>query len=68
MKIPLFTILTILVACFQFNAAEAQHNLGRFDRLDPRFDLLVPSDAVLEKIAEGFKWVEGPVWDPYRQY
>lgn len=31
-------------------------------RLDPRFDMLVPSDARLEKIADGFTWVEGPVW------
>ncbi len=31
-------------------------------RLDPRFDRLVSKDAKLEKIAEGFTWVEGPVW------
>lgn len=30
--------------------------------LDPRFDKLVPKDATLEKIADGFTWVEGPVW------
>jgi gluconolactonase len=30
--------------------------------LDPRFDQVVPQDATLEKIAEGFTWVEGPVW------
>ncbi len=30
--------------------------------LEPRFDQLVPNDAKLEKIAEGFTWVEGPVW------
>ena len=30
--------------------------------LDPRFDRLVPRDAKLEKIADGFTWVEGPVW------
>jgi gluconolactonase len=32
-------------------------------RLDPRFDKLVPRDAVVEKLADGFTWVEGPVWD-----
>ncbi len=32
-------------------------------RLDPRFDKLVPTDAVVEKLADGFNWVEGPVWD-----
>src|SRR5262245_28825143 len=30
--------------------------------LDPRFDQLVPHGAKLERIAEGFAWVEGPVW------
>lgn len=37
-------------------------------RLDPRFDQLVPEDAILEKIADGFTWVEGPVWDPRGGY
>ena len=36
---------------------------GRIVRLDPRFDLLVQPDAALEKVADGFQWVEGPVWD-----
>lgn len=35
---------------------------GSITRLDPRFDRLVPRDAKLEKIADGFTWVEGPVW------
>jgi gluconolactonase len=34
-----------------------------FVRLDRRFDALVPPDAKLEKIADGFAWVEGPVWN-----
>jgi gluconolactonase len=36
--------------------------IGKITPLDPRFDKLVPRDAVLEKLADGFKWVEGPVW------
>jgi hypothetical protein len=36
--------------------------VGKIVRLDPRFDALVPRDAVLEKLADGFSWVEGPVW------
>ncbi|HEV8329317.1 MAG TPA: SMP-30/gluconolactonase/LRE family protein [Nitrospiraceae bacterium] len=30
--------------------------------LDPRFDQLVSRDAKLERIADEFTWVEGPVW------
>src|SRR5262245_35273484 len=36
--------------------------LGTIERKDPRFDMLVPKEAVLEKLAEGFEWAEGPVW------
>jgi len=32
-------------------------------RIDPRFDQIVPQDAVLEKVADGFTWAEGPVWN-----
>jgi len=31
-------------------------------RLDPALDAILPPDAVVEKVAEGFKWSEGPVW------
>jgi gluconolactonase len=34
----------------------------RIERRDPRFDALVPREAVLERVAEGLAWVEGPVW------
>ena len=36
--------------------------LGSIERLDPRFDALVPRDAVIEVLASGFVWAEGPVW------
>ena len=32
------------------------------ERFDALFDRLVPHDAVLEKLAKGFLWAEGPVW------
>jgi gluconolactonase len=31
-------------------------------RLDPAFDSLVPPSAQLEKLADGFQFVEGPLW------
>lgn len=37
-------------------------------RLDPRLDQIVPADAVLEKIADGFAWAEGPVWNRSEKY
>jgi len=41
---------------------------GKVERLDPRFDKLIPRGAVLENLAEGFKWSEGPVWVRDGQY
>ena len=43
--------------------ASAPPAAARIVKLDPRFDKLVPKDAVLEKVADGFAWAEGPVWN-----
>jgi gluconolactonase len=32
------------------------------DRLDPASDRIIPSGAVIERVATGFTWTEGPVW------
>ena len=37
---------------------------GSIVRLDPAFDELVPKDAQLEKLADGFSFTEGPLWRP----
>ena len=42
--------------------AQSPEVIGTIERLDPRFDALVPKDAKLEKIAEGFIWTEGITW------
>lgn len=36
---------------------------GRIERLDPRFDKLVARDARIERLVDGFVWLEGPLWD-----
>jgi gluconolactonase len=42
--------------------------LGSIERLDPKLDQLVPRDARIEKLAEGFDWSEGPVWSKPDRY
>ena len=42
-------------------------SIGKVESLDPRFDKLIPKDAKIEKLAEGFDWSEGPVWDKKNQ-
>jgi gluconolactonase len=41
---------------------KSSKTIGSFERKDPRFDALIPKTAVIEVLAEGFKWTEGPVW------
>jgi gluconolactonase len=36
--------------------------MGTIERLDPALDQLIPPGAVIEKLASGFRWSEGPVW------
>jgi len=36
--------------------------IGTIERLDPAFDDLIAPKAVLEKLAGGFAWTEGPAW------
>jgi gluconolactonase len=37
---------------------------AKIERLDPALDRVVAKDAVVEKVAEGFAFTEGPVWVP----
>jgi len=73
MKNPGIGIIAVLVAsvggCELGAPTEAPEELATearasFERLLPPFDLLVPLDAVVEKVAGGFRFVEGPVWLP----
>jgi gluconolactonase len=36
--------------------------MGTIVRKDARLDKLIPPDAKLEKLADGFEWAEGPAW------
>jgi len=44
-------------------AASAPESSGTIVRVHPGLDQLVPVDAVIEKLADGFVFIEGPVWD-----
>ena len=33
-----------------------------FEIIDPRFRRFVLPNAPLERLADGFRWLEGPVW------
>lgn len=47
--------------------AETPKTIGEVIRIDPALDQLLPADAKIEVLADGFEWTEGPVWDAKRQ-
>jgi gluconolactonase len=58
----------LLLTSFYFSIAGDYPTIGRIHRLDKQINKLIPQDAKLEKIAEGFEWSEGPVWIPDEKY
>ena len=54
----LFFALGVLLA----GAALSAQNGGQIIRLDPALDALISPNAQIEKVADGFGFLEGPVW------
>ena len=73
MKLPL-VVLSSLIATAMLTAAPApitsttapypKDAKSSIERLDPAFDALIAADAVVENLGSGFRWSEGPVWEP----
>ena len=61
-------VAAVFVATAVVPAADAENvpdllpTVGSIERLDPRIDAVVPKDAVIEVLAGGYTWAEGPVW------
>jgi len=64
LSVTFFTSAAMLFSTLTMTGAEkpTYPTFGKVERLDPAFDKLVPPEARLEKLAEGFVWSEGPVW------
>jgi len=59
MRLPALLVpLVLAAACVPDQGPGA----GFILRVDPRLDDLVPTDARIEKLADGFVFIEGPVW------
>ncbi len=62
-RMMLLSLLPLLAACGGRSAGEPPlQTIGTIERLDPVIDSLIPADAEIEVLAEGFDWAEGPVW------
>jgi gluconolactonase len=59
----LFPALLLLTLMFCLGADRPPHPFAsHIERLDPALDAVLAPDAKLEKLAEGFRWSEGPSW------
>jgi gluconolactonase len=53
--------LLLLIGC-KTNAPTEVRSTGTIERLDPALNTLIKEDAVIEIIADGYDWSEGPLW------
>lgn len=67
MRRLLLTLAWSLLVGLAGPAAEPLKNSG-FERLDPRFDEIIPPDAVIEFLGDGYQWTEGVVWSKAGQF
>jgi gluconolactonase len=62
--------ITVVISCserdtqIEDNKSNPIQTIGHIDKLDPTLEMIVPSGAVLEILASGHDWTEGPVWIP----
>ena len=61
---PLFPSLTLGIGGVLLVAGAGFRSAGdiEIERLDPALDHIVPAGAKIDRVAEGFKWPEGPIW------
>jgi gluconolactonase len=65
MKIRLALLLAWLAVTFFSVTVTAQKTQSfKLEPLSPKFSELIGSDAMLETVATGFGFTEGPMWDP----
>ena len=61
--LTMVAILLILNSCGGDSNPSDVQSSGTIDRVAAECELLVPMDATIEKLAGGFAFTEGPVWD-----
>jgi gluconolactonase len=70
MRRSAFAVLLVLALATSHadNLTPAPLPEGKITRYDDALDAIVPRDAKIEKLAQGFTWAEGPVWMPQGEY
>ena len=72
-SLPTLLAAVAMLSCSSEEAPDPEvasptfRTIGSIERIDPAIDAIVPAGAVLEVLAEGHEWTEGPVWVPAMQ-
>ena len=65
MRYTMIFALIALAGCATENQSPARYeSIGTIEQFDPALSRVLPPDAKIEKLAEGFTWSEGPAWVP----
>ena len=54
--------LAVLLCGSKLSLGQGEPSGGQIIRLDPALNALIPANAQVEKVADGFGFLEGPVW------
>src|SRR5688572_28652091 len=57
-----FITITFIICVISACNDSGKSTYGKVERLHPRLDEVLSTDATVEIIAEGFEWSEGPLW------
>jgi gluconolactonase len=64
----IISLTALLTMTATSQAQTAASPAGSIERIDPRIDALIPTDAKIEFLGEGYLWSEGPVWVPTGEF
>ncbi len=60
--LPIGLLIGVLIGLLILPLRAQKAAVGNIVRLDAAFDKLVPPDAKVEKVRDGFRFIEGPIW------
>lgn len=61
-KLSLLLLLSIAISCVNKPTEKKIETIGSIERTDPALNDIMPADASIEILSDGYDWSEGPVW------